>query len=85
MNNRISNYARKLYDVGGIYVMSNQPGSVISGNTISMPYPAPYATNNRAFCIYFDEATDGYTVSGNIMPEESYGFNKPGKNLKIIK
>ena len=85
MNNRISDYARKLYDVGGIYVMSNQPGSVISGNTISMPYPAPYATNNRAFCIYFDEATDGYTVSGNIMPEESYGFNKPGKNLKIIK
>lgn len=84
-DNSISDYARQLYDVGGIYVMSNQPGSVISGNTISMPYPAPYATNDRAFCIYFDEATDGYTVSNNMMPEESYGYNKPGKNLKIIR
>lgn len=84
-DNSISDYARQLYDVGGIYVMSNQPGSVISGNTISMPYPAPYATNDRAFCIYFDEATDGYTVSDNKMPEESYGYNKPGKNLRIIR
>lgn len=84
-DNSISDYARQLYDVGGIYVMSNQPGSVISGNTISMPYPAPHATNDRAFCIYFDEATDGYTVSNNKMPEESYGYNKPGKNLRIIR
>lgn len=84
-DNSISDYARQLYDVGGIYVMSNQPGSVISGNTISMPYPAPYATNDRAFCIYFDEATDGYTVSNNKIPEESYGYNKPGKNLRIIR
>lgn len=84
-DNSISDYARQLYDVGGIYVMSNQPGSLISGNTISMPYPAPYATNDRAFCIYFDEATDGYTVSNNKMPEESYGYNKPGKNLRIIR
>ena len=84
-DNSISDYARQLYDVGGIYVMSNQPGSVISGNTISMPYPAPYATNDRAFCIYFDEATDGYTVSNNKMPQESFGYNRPGKNLKIIK
>lgn len=84
-DNSISDYARQLYDVGGIYVMSNQPGSVISGNTISMPYPAPYATNDRAFCIYFDEATDGYTVSNNKMPEENYGYNKPGKNLRIIR
>lgn len=84
-DNSISDYARQLYDVGGIYVMSSQPGSIISGNTISMPYPAPYATNDRAFCIYFDEATDGYTVSNNKMPEESYGYNKPGKNLRIIR
>ena len=50
-----------------------------------MPHPAPYATNSRAFCIYFDEATDGYTVSDNKMPQESFGYNRPGKNLKIIK
>lgn len=83
--NTVTDYARQLYDAGGIYTLSNQPGSVISGNTISMPHPAPYATNSRAFCIYFDEATDGYTVSDNKMPQESFGYNRPGKNLKIIK
>lgn len=85
MNNSISDYARQLYDTGGIYTLSNQPGSLISGNTISMPADAPYATNDRAFCIYFDEATDGFTVKDNLMPKESYGFNKPGKNLIIVK
>lgn len=81
--NTVTDYARQLYDAGGIYTLSNQPGSVISGNTISAPYPAPYATNDRAFCIYFDEATDGFTVENNRMVECSYGYNKPGGNMKI--
>ena len=66
--NDVSNYARQLYDAGGIYTLSNQPGSTISGNRISLPADAPYATNERAFCIYFDEATDGFTVYDNDMP-----------------
>lgn len=89
-NNRITgnyvhDYAKQLYDAGGIYTLSNQPGSVISGNRISLPAEAPYATNSRAFCIYFDEATDGYTVEDNDMPEESFGYNKPGPDLKVKK
>jgi hypothetical protein len=63
--NNVSNYARQLYDAGGIYTLSNQPGSVISGNKISRPYPAPYATNDRAFCIYLDARTDGFTIENN--------------------
>ena len=82
-NNNVYDYARQLYDAGGIYTLSNQPGSEITGNRISDPYPAPYATNSRAFCIYFDEATDGYTVSDNVMTEGSFGYNKPGPNLKV--
>lgn len=81
--NTVSGYARQLYDAGGIYTLSNQPGSVISGNTISAPHPAPYATNSRAFCIYFDEATDGFTVENNSMTEGSFGYNKPGKSMVI--
>ncbi len=65
--NTVSNYAKRLYDAGGLYTLSYQPGSTITGNTISLPYPAPYATNHRAFCIYFDEATDGFTVENNYM------------------
>lgn len=63
--NNVYNYARQLYDAGGIYTLSNQPGSVISGNKISRPYPAPYATNDRAFCIYLDARTDGFTIENN--------------------
>ena len=63
--NRVSRYATCLYDAGGIYTLSNQPGSVIRDNIISQPSPAPYATNDRAFCIYLDARTDGYTVFNN--------------------
>ena len=63
--NWVSRYATCLYDAGGIYTLSNQPGSVIRDNIISQPSPAPYATNDRAFCIYLDARTDGYTVFNN--------------------
>lgn len=82
-HNTVKNYARQLYDAGGIYTLSNQPGSVISHNVIDDPAPAPYATNERAFCIYFDEATDGYTVADNVMTAGSYGYNRPGPELKV--
>lgn len=84
LNNRVHDFARQLYDVGGIYTLSNQPHSVMSGNRIWDLHEAPYATNDRAFYIYFDEATDGYTVSDNWMPDKKrIGFNQPGKNLVI--
>lgn len=89
-NNRItSNYvhhfAKQLYDAGGIYTLSNQPGSIITGNRIENLIDAPYATNNRAFYIYFDEATDGFTVEGNQCPNADFGYNKPGPNMLIRK
>lgn len=83
MYNNVHDYARQLYDAGGIYTLSNQPGSEISHNRISAPHRAPYATNERAFCIYFDEATDGFSVHDNDMVKDSYGYNKPGPDLKI--
>ena len=87
-DNTVADYARQLYDAGGIYTLSCQPGSTITGNEISMPAEAPYATNRRAFHIYLDAETDGYTIAANhdkgqpITPDK-IGFNNPGKNLKI--
>ena len=81
--NYVHDYARQLYDAGGIYTLSYQPGSTIRNNRISRPSAAPYATNDRAFCIYFDEATDGYTVEDNEMDSESIGWNKPGPHMKL--
>ena len=88
LNNVVKNYACQLYDAGGIYTMSNQPNSIIRGNTVYAPCEAPYATNYRAFPIYFDACTDGYSVSDNILKtseilKEKYGYNTPGPNLKI--
>ena len=90
--NNVSNYARQLYDAGGIYTLSNQPGSVISGNKISAPYPAPYATNYRGFRIYLDARTDGYTIENNrvvgssdkdtrLIRRDEIGDNHPGPNI----
>lgn len=90
--NNVSNYARQLYDAGGIYTLSNQPGSVISGNKISAPYPAPYATNYRGFRIYLDARTDGFTIENNrvvgssdkdtrLIRRDEIGDNHPGPNL----
>lgn len=84
-DNYIHDFARQLYDAGGIYTLSNQPGSMITDNRIDSLGKAPYATNDRGFYIYFDEATDGYTVSGNQMPDTTrIGYNRPGKDLKVI-
>ena len=84
--NMVSDYARQLYDAGGIYTLSNQPGSVISGNNISAPFPAPYATNNRGFRIYLDARTDGFTIENNetegrLIRRDEIGDNHPGPNL----
>ena len=86
VDNKVIHYARQLYDAGGIYTLSNQPGSIISGNTISAPHPAPYATNDRGFRIYLDARTDGFTITGNTtegrpIRRDEIGDNHPGPNL----
>ncbi len=85
-DNTVKNYARQLYDTGGIYTLSNQPNSVISDNKISQPHPAPYATNDRAFRIYLDARTDGFTIENNttegrLIRRDEIGDNHPGPNI----
>ena len=94
VDNQVSHYARQLYDAGGIYTLSNQPGSVISGNFISARSSAPYATNDRGFRIYLDARTDGFTIENNktsvvggsasdtrLIRRDEIGDNHPGPNL----
>lgn len=78
--NYVHHFARRLYDAGGLYTLSNQPGSTMRNNRIEHLVNAPYATNDRAFYIYFDEATDGYTVENNLCPSERFDSNRPGPN-----
>ncbi|MCF0192376.1 MAG: right-handed parallel beta-helix repeat-containing protein [Prevotella sp.] len=87
--NKVHDFAQQLYDAGGIYTLSYQPESQIVDNEIYNIGAAPYATNDRAFYIYFDEATDGFLVKGNKfsttrpLPNTPFGYNKPGPNMKI--
>ena len=84
--NNVYNYARQLYDAGGIYTLSNQPGSVISGNKVSRPYPAPYATNDRGFRIYLDARTDGFTIENNYTGDIAPGIaGRPLINQRLIR
>ena len=83
--NHVSDFALQLYDAGGIYTLSNQPNSLIEGNTVERIGAAPYATNDRGFNIYLDAETDGYTIRNNICPEGRYGDNHPGPNVRFIK
>ena len=77
--NYVHHFARRLYDAGGLYTLSNQPGSVMRNNRIEHLIEAPYATNDRAFYIYLDEATDGYTMENNWCPAKRFDSNRPGK------
>lgn len=77
--NYVHHFARRLYDAGGLYTLSNQPGSVMRNNRIEHLIEAPYATNDRAFYIYLDEATDGYTMENNWCPTERFDSIRPGK------
>ena len=86
VDNKVIYYARQLYDAGGIYTLSNQPGSSICNNEISQPFPAPYATNDRGFTIYLDARTDGFTITGNTtdgrpIRRDEIGDNHPGPNI----
>lgn len=81
--NHVHHFGAQLYDTGGIYTLSNQPGSIIRDNRIEDLIEAPYATNDRGFYIYFDEATDGFTVENNYCPNAEFGYNQPGPSMII--
>lgn len=80
--NYVHHFARQLYDAGGIYTLSSQPGSSITNNRIEYLVDAPYATNDRAFYIYFDEATNHYLVENNWCPKKRFDSNSPGPDNK---
>ncbi|MBR5409665.1 MAG: right-handed parallel beta-helix repeat-containing protein [Clostridia bacterium] len=80
LNNEIHDTSLVLCDAGGIYTLSAQPGSEMSGNyihDIRLPAWADYATSG----IYMDEQTSGYTVKNNVI-ENAWGVgrNRNGEN-----
>lgn len=77
--NRIHNVGRRLGDLGGIYVMSAQPGTVVAENAISDIEPSPFVPDPRHwFYLYLDEGSSFITVRDNWCPEEKFLKNANG-------
>jgi len=77
--NHIHHVGRRLGDLGGIYLMSAQPGTIVARNSISDLSPGPYVPDPQHwFYLYLDEGSSGITVSNNWCPSEKFLKNANG-------
>jgi hypothetical protein len=77
--NLVHHYAKHMYDVGGIYTLSAQPGSVISENYVHSIFTAPYAHDpEHFFYMYLDEGSSYITIKDNFLEKEKVMKNANG-------
>lgn len=69
LDNKVTHYAKRMYDVGGLYTLSAQPGTLIQGNYIDSIYKAPYPHDPQHwFYFYLDEGSSYITIKDNWCP-----------------
>lgn len=79
IGNYVHHYAKHMYDVGGIYTLSAQPGTMITENRIDSIYHPAYAHDPKHwFYFYFDEGSSYITVRNNWCPGEKFMRNANG-------
>jgi len=79
IGNYVHHYAKHMYDVGGIYTLSAQPGTLIAENCIDSIYHPEYAHDPKHwFYFYFDEGSSYITIRDNWCPEEKFMRNSNG-------
>jgi hypothetical protein len=77
--NKITHYAKHMYDVAGVYTLSAQPGSSITENVVDSIYKAPFAhILDHWFYFYTDEGTSYFNVKNNWCPAEKFLQNANG-------
>lgn len=77
--NRVHHVGQRLGDLGGIYILSAQPGTVIAENSISDIQPSPFVPDPRHwFYLYLDEGSSFITVRDNWSPSENFLRNANG-------
>ena len=77
--NHVHGVGRRLNDLGGIYTLSVQPGTVIAENAIENIVPSPYVPDPKHwFYIYLDEGSSFITVRDNWCPTEKFLRNANG-------
>ncbi len=79
LGNRIHDVGQRLGDLGGIYILSSQPGTVVAGNSISDMEPSPFVPDpNHWFYLYLDEGSSYITVRDNWCPADQFLTNANG-------
>jgi hypothetical protein len=77
--NRIHHVGQRLGDLGGIYTLSAQPGTVIAENAIDDMDPSPYVPDPKHwYYLYLDEGSSFITVRDNWCPAEKFLRNANG-------
>jgi hypothetical protein len=77
--NHVHHIGQRLGDLGGIYTLSAQPGTVVAENSISDIQPSPYVPDpNHWFYLYLDEGSSFITVRDNWCPSEELLKNANG-------
>jgi hypothetical protein len=79
VGNYVHHYGKHMYDVGGIYTLSAQPGTIITENRIDSIYHPSYAHDPQHwFYFYFDEGSSYITIRNNWCPGEKFMRNANG-------
>lgn len=77
--NYVHHYATHMYDVGGIYTLSAQPGTLITRNYIdSIQHPSYAHDPEHWFYFYFDEGSSYITIKDNWCPAPRFMKNSNG-------
>ncbi len=79
MANRVHNVGQRLGDLGGIYTLSAQPGTVVADNVISDMQASPFVPDPQHwFYLYADEGSSFITFRDNWCPSEKFLKNANG-------
>lgn len=77
--NHVHNIGQRLGDLGGIYLLSAQPGTAVEANAISDIQPSPYVPDPlHWYYIYLDEGSSFITVRDNWCPADKFLKNANG-------
>lgn len=77
--NYVHHVGQRLGDLGGIYLLSAQPGTVVAENAIDHLTSSPYVPDpDHWFYLYLDEGSSGMTVRDNWCPAEKFLKNANG-------
>jgi hypothetical protein len=77
--NRIRQFATRMSDTAGVYLLSAQPGTVVSENCVDDVTISPYVHDpEHWFYLYLDEGSSFTTVRDNWCPAERFLANANG-------